>query len=347
MSDKNMQVRQSTPDTLNASFAEVVGLIQAARQRAFQAVNTALVDLYWRVGEYVSRKIEVEAWGEGTVEQLAAYIFRRHPDIRGFTRASLFRMRQFYDAYRADEKVAPLVRQLPWSHNLVILGRCKRAEEREFYLRLAIERRWSRRVLEKEIDRCVFEQVVLSPPTMTPALARGYPSAPEVFRDTYALDFLNLPEPHSEADLQRGLVHDIRRFLQALGPDFCFIGEEYRLQVGGKDFFLDLLFFHRGLRCLVAFELKIDDFKPEYLGKLEFYLEALDRDVRKPDEKPSVGVLLCKSKDSEVVEYALSRSLSPAVVAQYQTQLPDKDLLQRKLHEFYELETARKEESNA
>jgi len=232
-------------DSLDKSFSEVVNLIRAAKTQAYRAVNTVLVDLYWQVGEYVSRKVEAGTWGEGTVDQLAAYIAERHPDIRGFTRANLYRMRQFYEIHRSDENVAPLVRQLPWSHNLVILGRCKRPEEREFYVKLAVERHWSRRELEREMDRCVFE-------------------------------------------------------------------------------------------------LKIDDFKPEYLGKLEFYLEALDRDVRKPHEKPSVGVLLCKSKDSEVVEYALSRSLSPAVVAQYRTQLPDKALLQRKLHEFYELEAARR-----
>ena len=328
-------------ESLDRSFAEVVGLIHAARRRAYQAVNTALVDLYWQVGESVSRRIETGTWGEGTVDQLARYIAERHPDIRGFTRRNLYRMRQFFETYRHDEKLAPLVRQLPWSHNLAILSKCVRPAEREFYVRLASDQRWSFRRLEKEIDGALFERHVLSPPFVSTALAQMHPTAPEVFRDTYVLDFLDLPEVHSESDLQRGLVRDIRRFLQALGPDFCFIGEEYRIQVGGKDFFLDLLFFHRGLECLVVFELKIDDFRPEYLGKLEFYLEALDRDVRKPHEKPSVGVLLCKSKDSEVVEYALSRSLSPAVVAQYHTQLPDKHLLQRKLHEFYDLESSR------
>lgn len=150
-----------------------------------------------------------------------------------------------------------------------------------------------------------------------------------------------MPESHSESDLQKGLVADLKRFLLELGRDFCFVGEAFQLQVGGKDFFLDLLFFHRGLSCLVAFELKIDDFKPEYVGKLAFYLEALDRDVRKPNERPSVGVLLCKSKNNEVVEYALSRTLSPALVAEYQTRLPDKELLQRKLAEFYELEAGK------
>ncbi len=326
---------------LGKSFAEVVELIQSARQRAYSAVNTVLVDLYWKVGEYVSRRIDEGTWGEGTVDQLARYISERHPDINGFTRRNLYRMRQFYETYRNNEQLAALSRELPWTHNIIILSKCVRPEEREFYIRMVQREGWNKRRLEKEIDSSLFERKVLSPPIVSPAVAQLHPTAPEVFRDTYVLDFLNLPEPHSERDLQRGLVSDIRGFLQALGPDFCFIGEEYRLQVGGKDFFLDLLFFHRGLECLAVFELKIDDFKPEYLGKLEFYLEALDRDVRKHHEKPSVGVLLCKSKDSEVVEYALSRSLSPAVVAQYETQLPDKDILQKKLHEFYELETAR------
>jgi hypothetical protein len=162
------------------------------------------------------------------------------------------------------------------------------------------------------------------------------PAAAEVFKDSYVLEFLGLPEDHSEADLHHGLLTHLRRFITELGRDFCFIGSEMPLQVGKRDFALDLLFFHRGMNCLVAFELKLEEFEPEHLGKLGFYLEALDRDVKKPHENPSIGVLLCASKDSEVVEYALSRSLSPALIAEYQTQLPDRALLQRKLHEFYE-----------
>jgi predicted nuclease of restriction endonuclease-like (RecB) superfamily len=268
-------------ENLDKSFAEVVCMIRSARGRVFQAATRATVDLYWQVGEYVSRKIEAESWGKGTVQSLAAHIRNTLPDIGGFSAQNLWRMRQFYDAYRSDEKLSPLVRELPWTHNMIILSKCTRREEREFYLRLAQRDVWDKRRLEQEIDSALFERAVLSPAKLSPAARELHPSAPEVFRDIYTLDFLSLPEPHSESDLQRGLVRDIRRFLQALGPDFCFIGEEYRLQVGGKDFFLDLLFFHRGLECLVLFELKIDDFKPEYLGKLEFYLEALDRDVRK------------------------------------------------------------------
>ncbi len=324
-------------EDLQDSFAEVVGMIEQARQRAFQAVNTTLVELYWQVGEYISRKLETSAWGEGVVEQLAAYIARKHPDLKGFTRRNLFRMRQFYETYRDDEIVSPLVRQLPWTQNLLILSRCKRPEEREFYLRLCLREHWGKRELERQLAGALFERSIVAPPIVSPLVTQLHPEAATVFKDSYLLDFLDLPEVHSEHDLQQALVANLRKFLLELGADFTFVGERFRLQVGGRDFVLDLLFFHRGLNCLVAIELKIDEFQPEYLGKLEFYLEALDRDVRKVHERPSIGVLLCATKDNEVVEYALSRALSPALVAEYQTRLPDKTLLQAKLHEFYEL----------
>jgi predicted nuclease of restriction endonuclease-like (RecB) superfamily len=320
-----------------SSFREVVSLIERARQRAFQAVNTELIDLYWRVGEFISRKLETAEWGDGVVDELAHYLARQHPDIKGFTRASLFRMRQFYDIYHLDKKVAPLVRQLPWTHNLLILSRSKRPEEREFYLRLCLRERWSKRELERQLAGALFERTVLSPPKVSPLVTQIHPAAETIFKDTYLLDFLDLPEVHSEADLQAGLVANLKKFLLELGRDFSFVGEQYLLQVGGKDFRLDLLFYHRGLQCLVAFDLKIDEFRPEQLGKMEFYLEALDRDVKKPHERPSMGVLLCATKDHEVVEYALARSVSPALIAEYQTALPDKQLLRRKLHEFYQL----------
>lgn len=320
-----------------AEFVEVVRLIEAARQRAFQAVNTALIDLYWRVGEYISRKIETAAWGEAVVEQLAAFIKSRHPEIGGFTRANLFRMRQFHDIYRRDRIVAPLVRQLSWTHNLLILARCRRPEEREFYLRTCIREQWSKRELERHLSGALFERSVLSPRFVSAPLTQIHPAAVNIFKDTYLLDFLDLPDRHDEADLHHGLVANLRRFLLELGRDFAFVGEQYRVQVGGRDFILDLLFFHRELQALVAIELKVGEFQPEHIGKLQFYLEALDRDVKKPHERPSIGVLLCAAKDAEVVEYALSRTLSPALVAEYVTRLPEKALLQAKLHEFYAL----------
>ena len=235
--------------------------------------------------------------------------------------------------------MSPLVTQLPWTHNLLILSRSKRAEEREFYLRLALRERLSRRELERQLNGALFERVVLSPAKVSSAVTQLHPDAISVFKDAYLVDFLDLTAAHSEADLQRVLLANLRQFLLELGGDFTFVGERYRLQVGARDFFLDLLFYHRGLTCLVAFELKVEQFEPADLGQLQFYLEALDRDVKKPHERPSIGVLLCATKDSEVVEYALSRTVSPTLVAEYQTSLPDKRLLQAKLHEFYELAT--------
>lgn len=335
----------STLPPHEAGFAEVASLIAAARQQAFQAVNTALIDLYWQVGAYISRKIEAAEWGDGVVPQLAAYIARAQPGMRGFTTSNLFRMKKFYETYRDEPISAPLAHQLPWSHNLIILGQSKRPEEREFYLRMAVREKWSKRELERQFRVALFERAVLSPAKVAPVVRQMYPEAEDIFKDAYTVEFLDLPEGHSEADLHRALLARMRDFLLELGRDFCFAGSEYPLQVGGQDFALDLLFFHRGLNCLVAFELKVGRFEPEYLGKLNFYLEALDRDVRKPHERPSIGVLLCASKNDEVVEYAMSRTLSPALIAEYQTILPDKKLLQAKLHEFYMLNAPEGEEA--
>jgi predicted nuclease of restriction endonuclease-like (RecB) superfamily len=246
-------------------------------------------------------------------------------------------MRKFYEAYRHDAKVAALLRQLPWTQNLIILNQSKRPEEREFYLRMAIQEKWSSRELERQFKAALFERSIISPAFVSPMVRQMHPEALSVFKDTYMVEFLDLAHGHVEADLHVGLMRRLRDFLIELGRDFCFVGSQYPLQVGGRDFALDLLFFHRGLNCLVAIELKVGRFEPEYLGKLDFYLEALDRNVRKPHENPALGVLLCASKDDEVVEYALNRSLSPALIAEYQTQLPDKKLLQAKLHEFYAL----------
>ncbi|MFJ2540232.1 YhcG family protein [Pseudomonas sp. NPDC087614] len=304
-------------------FNEVLALINSARHQAMQTVNTQLIELYWQVGAHISRKIERAEWGDSVVGQLAEHLALTQPGLRGFTRSNLFRMRQFYEIYRGEEKVAPLARQLSWSHNVIIFGQSKRPEEREFYLKMAVQEKWSKRELERQ-----------------------FKAALEIFRDAYMVEFLDLPGVHAETDLHQGLLGRLKAFLTELGRDFCFVGSQYPLQVGSRDFALDLLFFHRGLNCLVAIELKVGRFEPEYLGKLDFYLEALDRTVRKPHENPAIGVLLCASKEDEVVEYALNRSLSPALIAEYQTCLPDKQLLQAKLHEFYALDTAHAENTD-
>ena len=338
MSEPNTP-RSATDDR----FDEVFALIHSAKQQAMQAVNTRLIELYWQVGAYISHKLEQAEWGDAVVSQLAEHLARTQPGLRGFTRSNLVRMRQFYETYRTEEKVAPLARQLSWSHNLIIFSQSKRPEEREFYLRMAVQEKWSKRELERQFKAALFERSVTQPAKVSAVLRHTHPAALEVFRDAYMVEFLDLPGGHAEADLHRGLLARLKDFLIELGRDFCFVGSEYPLQVGGRDFALDLLFFHRGLNCLVAIELKVGRFEPEYLGKLGFYLEALDRDERKPHENPAIGVLLCASKDDEVVEYALNRSLSPALIAEYQTRLPDKQLLQAKLHEFYALNTAQGE----
>ncbi len=269
------------------------------------------------------------------VDQLASYLAQTQPGLRGFTRRNLFRMKQFYEAYAATELVPPLVTQLPWTHHLIILSQSKHLEEREFYLRMAVQEKWSKRQLERQFKVALFERTALAPVKISPLARQIHPNAASVFKNSYLLEFLDLPQTHAEADLHRSLLLKLKDFLIELGRDFCFVGSEYPVQVGGRDFALDLLFFHRGLNSLVAIELKVGRFELEYLGKLNFYLEALDRDVKKTHEHPAIGVLLCASKDDEVVEYALSRSTSPALIAAYQTQLPDKALLRAKLHEFY------------
>ena len=322
-------------------FNEVSALINSARHQAMQTVNTQLIELYWQVGAHISRKIETAEWGDSVVGQLADHLAQTNPGLRGFTRSNLFRMRQFYEIYRCEEKVAPLARQLSWSHNVIIFGQSKRPEEREFYLKMAVQEKWSKRELERQFKAALFERSVADPAKASAALKQVHPAALEIFRDSYMVEFLDLPGEHAETDLHQGLLGRLKEFLIELGRDFCFVGSQYPLQVGSRDFALDLLFFHRGLNCLVAIELKVGRFEPEYMGKLDFYLEALDRSERKPHENPSIGVLLCASKEDEVVEYSLNRSLSPALIAEYQTRLPDKQLLQAKLHEFYALNVSR------
>jgi len=243
-------------------------------------------------------------------------------------------MKQFYEAYAENEKVSPLVTQLSWSNHLLILSGCKSSEEREFYMRLAIKERYSKRQLERQMDSGYFERYMLSRKKLLPEPLR---SRQNPFLDSYVVEFLDLPDTFHENDFRKAIVLGMRDFLLELGRDFTFVGEEYPLQIGGEDYRIDLLFFHRSLRCLVALELKVGRFKPEYVSKLDFYLEGLDRQVKKPDENPSVGLLLCSSKNDETVEYAMSRTLSPMMVAQYQLQLPNKDILRRKLQELANL----------
>lgn len=355
-------------------FSQIVQIIHSARNRALSFVNSELVNLYWQVGQYVYMRLEKATWGDSTVSELAQYIQKHHPEIKGFDKKNLYRMCQFYQTYCNALFVAPLVRQIQvsvneddkivapvvpqleeefglnilsdirntvlvqisWSQHLIILGRCKLSEEREFYLKLSIRQHYSKRELDRQIGSSVFERTMIGNAKLPDSIKQLPPDMTNAFKDSYVFEFLNLPETYIENDLRKALLNELKRFMLELGPDYLFVGEEFQIKVGTRDFRIDLLFFHRGLQCLVAFELKTDRFEPEYLGKISFYLEALDRDVRKPHENLSIGVLLCKDRDEEVVEYALSRSLSPTMVAQYLTVLPEKKMLQQKLHEIFE-----------
>jgi len=324
----------SAPVENQHGFAEVLNHIQQTRQKIFTHVNTALIDLYWQVGRTISQKVQTDAWGKGVVSELARFLAQNAPDVKGFSDKNLWRMKQFYEAYCDDEKLSTLVSVLPWSHNLAIFSRCKRQEERAFYIALSTKERYSFRELDRQISASAYERAILGYSKLSTPLRELPPRIQDVFKDAYVLEFLGLPEPHSENALKRALVLNMKAFMLELGKDFLYVSEEYRLQVGNQDFYIDLLFYHRGLSALVAFEPRVGQFKPEHMGQLNFYLEALDRDVKKPHENPSIGVLLCKGKDDEVVEYALSRNLSPALVAQYQLQLPDKKIIAAKLHEL-------------
>lgn len=317
-------------------FADIVRLIKKSRANALKLVNAELITLYWNIGEYISNKIEQSEWGDSVVPELAKYIQQKEPEIKGFSDKNIWRMKQFYETYKNFPKLSTLLREISWSHNLAIFSRCKTIEEREFYLKMAKQEAYSFRELDRQISSSLFERTMIGNSKLSTALRENDKDLMNTFKDSYIFEFLNLPEQHSEKDLQRGLLQQMKKFILELGKDFLFIDDEYKLQVGSSDFYIDLLFYHRGLQCIVAFELKTDKFKPEHLGQLNFYLEALDRDIKKESENPSIGILLCKDKDSEVVEYALSRSLSPTMVSDYKTQLPDKKILQQKLHEIFD-----------
>lgn len=321
---------------MHQQFGEIPGEIQHARQKAFKQVNSILVELYWNVGKTISEKVSDAQWGKRVVADLAKFIAEREPEIKGFSDKNLWRMKQFYETYCENQKLAALGRVLSWTHNRRIMT-LKTEEERTFYLHLCSRENYSVRELDRLIDSSTFERTILSDQKLSNAVRQLPQSVEGVFKDSYVFDFLQLPTPHKEKELQSALLAYLKEFVLELGGGFSFVGEEYRLQVGNDDFSIDLLFFHRQLQCLVAIELKTTRFKPDHLGQLEFYLEALDRDVKLPHENPSIGLLLCREKNEEVVEYALSRSMSPAVVAEYETKLIPKELLRRKLNEFYAL----------
>ncbi len=316
----------------SSDFDNIIAIIEKSKMRAIKAVNREMIEMYWQIGQYLSEKTENDGWGKNTVQDFADYLKRTYPSASGFSAQNLWRMKQFYETYRDNEKLSPLVREISWSNNLLIMSGCKTDESKEFYMRLCIQNGYAKRELERQIDSMFYERTMLSQEKNKDLIERH--PAVGALRDAYVLEFLDVPEDFKEKDLRKAIIANLKKFILEFGKDFTFVGEEYRVQVGNTDFFIDLLFFNRALSCLVAVELKVGKFKPEHLGQLNFYLEALNRDVKKPEENPSVGLILCTYKDDAVVEYALSSSLSPAMVADYTLKLPDKKLLEEKLREI-------------
>ena len=337
MDKENTFLKKINTEKNNNHFEEIIMIVENAKERAYRKVNEELILMYQEVGKYISQKTKEASYGSGFVDNLAEFFSTNYPELKGFNRRGLYRMKKFYELYSNDEKVSTLLTQLSWSNHLTIMSGSKSKEEREFYITLAIKENLTHRELVRQMDSGYFERYILSAENNLPAIQRVKQETHHLFMDSYVLEFLDAPKIGNERDFQKSILENLKNFILEIGKDFSFISNEYKVQVGNHDYYIDLLFYHRGLSCLVAFELKIGEFKPEYVGKMNLYLEALDREVKKQTENPSVGVILCASKDDEVVEFALSRTLSPTMVSEYRLKLIDKNLLQRKLKEYIDI----------
>jgi predicted nuclease of restriction endonuclease-like (RecB) superfamily len=300
-------------------LAEVKKRVRSAQYAAFRAVNKELVGLYWDIGRMIAERQTDASHGAAIAEHLAADLQREFPGVHGYSRRNVFYMREFYLAYYGQPKVQPLVAQIGWTHNLIIMQRCKDDLEREFYIRMARKFGWSKTVLIHQIENQSYEKTLLGQTNFDRAVSpRLRAQAKLSIQDEYSFDFLELDEAHDERELERALIGRIETFLRAMGGLFAFVGSQFRLEVEDSEYFIDLLLFHRRLRCLVAIELKMGEFQPEFVGKMQFYLTALDRQVREKGETPSIGIILCKQKKRTIVEYALHQSKKPIGIATYQ-----------------------------
>jgi predicted nuclease of restriction endonuclease-like (RecB) superfamily len=314
------------PEDYGSLLLEVKERIRAAQYQALRAVNRELIGLYWDIGRLIVERQAGDTWGKSIVQQLSGDLQKEFPGISGFSASNLWRMKSFFEAYAGSEKLAHLVREIGWSHNLVILQRCSDPLEREFYVRMTRKFGWSRSVLVHQIENQSYEKTLLGQTNFDLALTPELQAQARLaVRDEYTFDFLELSAEHSERELERALIGRVAEFLRAMGGIFAFVGSQFRLEVEDREYFIDLLLFHRRLRCLVAVELKIGEFQPEFVGKMQFYLTALDRQVREEGENPSIGIILCKEKNRTIVEYALHSVNSPIGVATYKVvrQLPE------------------------
>jgi predicted nuclease of restriction endonuclease-like (RecB) superfamily len=318
--------------------AEIKELIYRRQYEAMKRVNTELIQLYWEIGEEINRQQEEKGWGKSIVEILARELQKEFPGIQGFSARNLWRMRNFYLEYSQGSNLPlavadletptlpPLVAEISWSKNCVIMEKCKDPTEREFYIKMTKRYGWTKDVLINNIENRAFEKYLANQTNFDETVPEKYRlQAKLAVKDDYNFDFIEMGIEHSEAELEAGILGNIRAFLTEMGGDFCFMGSQYHLDVAGDDYYLDILLYHRRLRCLIAIDLKIGEFIPEYAGKMQFYLTALDETLKLPDENPSIGIIICKSKNRTRVEYTLKSANKPIGVATYSytDQLPE------------------------
>lgn len=311
---------------------DIKNKIRNSQYEAMKAVNQTLINLYWGIGQEIYNQQQEKGWGKSIVEVLSKEIQKDFPDVKGFSASNLWRMRNFYVTYSNAENLAPLVREISWSKNIAIMEKCKDQLEREFYIKMTKKYGWTKDILINHIENKSYEKYLISQTNFDETLPEKYINQAKLaVKDEYIFDFMELSEQHSERELEESLINNMKAFLEEMGGNFAFMGSQYRLNVGGTDFYIDLLLYHRTLNSLVAIELKIGEFKPEFVGQLQFYLTALDKQVKLEHENPSIGIIICKSKNRTVVEYALNDSYKPIGIATYQIRntLPEKmkDLL--------------------
>jgi predicted nuclease of restriction endonuclease-like (RecB) superfamily len=301
------------------SFVEdVKSKIKAAQYRALQTVNKEQIQLYWEIGQLIVERQQQHGWGKSIVEKLSIELQKNFAEVNGFSARNLWYMRSLYHEYSQSTILQPVVAEIAWTHNILILEKCKDEHRRFFYIEMTRRYSWSKTMLINAIDAKTYENTLINQQNFEDKLPKEQAqNADIILRDEYTFDFLNLTEPYNEAQLEQALIGNIREFLSSMGGDFTFVGNQFGVKVEDKNYEIDLLLYHRGLQCLVAVELKVEEFKPEFGGKMNFYLSALNAYHKKPHENPSIGIIICKSKNRTIVEFALQDIQKPIGVATY------------------------------
>ena len=313
MNPNNFQIRE-----YNKLLMDIKQRVLFAQYEALRAVNKELISLYWDIGKMIVERQKGETWGKSIVEKLAKDLQTEFPGIKGFSERNIWRMRNFYHSYHKNLKLPPLVAEIGWTHNITIMDKCKDNLEREFYIRMTCKYGWTKNILIHQIENKIYEKTLLNQTNFDKTVPNDIRNQAKLaVKDEYIFDFLNLGKEYNERQLEKSLLDKVEHFLKEMGGMFSFIGSQYRLEIAGKEYFIDLLLYHRNLKCLVAIELKIGEFIPEYIGKMQFYLAILDDKVRMEDENPSIGIILCKSKNKVIIEYALKESKKPIGVSEY------------------------------